>query len=127
MIDKAAIADPKTRYGTKGHGTRLFKLQRLTGAINLAALLFFIWFVLRLAGAERAEMLSLVANPFVAVPLAILIVSVTIHMRVGMLEVIEDYVDEHSKNRLASTLNTAFSALVALLALGSIAKIVFWG
>lgn len=127
MIDKSTIADPKTRYGTPGHGTRLFKLQRLTGAINLAALLFFIWFVLRLAGANRAEMIGLVGNPFVAVPLAILIVSVTLHMRVGMFEVIEDYVDEHKLNRLASTLNTGFSVFVALVALGSIAKIVFWG
>ena len=42
MIDKSVISNPSTRYGHKGHGTRLFKLQRLTGMINLAALLFFI-------------------------------------------------------------------------------------
>lgn len=127
MIDKSVISNPATRYGHKGHGTRLFRLQRLTGMINLAALLFFIWLVLSLAGAGREAMVATIGNPLVAVLLAVLIVSVTMHMRIGVLEVIEDYVDEDRKNRLGKRLNDGFSLLVALVALGSIVKIVFWG
>lgn len=127
MIDKSVISNPTTRYGHKGHGTRLFKLQRLTGMINLAALLFFIWLVISLAGAGREAMVAIIGHPLVAILLAGLVVSVTLHMRIGILEVIEDYVDEDRKSRLSKLLNDGFCILIALVALGSIVKIVFWG
>ena len=90
-------------------------------------LIFLIWLVVRLAGAERAEMVSVIANPFVAIILALLLVSVCIHMRIGMREVIEDYIESEQTHRLALLLNTGFSVAVAAIGLLSIAKIVFWG
>ncbi len=101
--------------------------QRVTGALNVLFTLFFVWFVVRLAGADRAEMISVVHNPFVAIILALLIVNVCIHMRIGMREVIEDYVHGETVNRLSRLANTAFAVLVAVLALASIAKIVILG
>jgi succinate dehydrogenase / fumarate reductase membrane anchor subunit len=127
MIDKAIIADPRTRYGSAKGATRSFILQRLTGMANVLFLIFFVWLVVRLAGAERAEMVAVIANPFVAIVLALLIVNVTMHMRIGMREVIEDYVDDERTHRLVLFINTFFAVGVALVALVSIAKIVFWG
>ena len=48
-------------------------------------------------------------------------------MRIGMREVIEDYIDEGPTNHLAQRANTAFAILVAVVTLLSVAKIVFWG
>lgn len=127
MIDKAVIADPKSRYGSARHATGGFIRQRLTGMLNVLFLIFFVWLVVRLAGAERAEMVNVIANPFVAVVLALLLVNVTFHMHIGMAEVIEDYLDEDKQNRLGRLLNTAFAATIAAIGLVSIAKIVFWG
>lgn len=127
MTDKAAISNPKTHYGSPKHATRHFITQRITGALNIAFLLFFIWFVVSVAGQDRAGMLATIANPFVAVPLALLMIVVPIHMRIGMNEVIEDYIEDDRVNRLAGTANTVFAILVAVVAIGSIAKIVFWG
>ena len=127
MIDKATISNPKTRYGSGKHATRHFITQRVTGALNLVFLLFFIWFVVSVAGQDKAGAVALIANPFVAIPLVLLFVSATIHMRIGMTEVIEDYIGDDRVNRLSHTLNTVFSILVAVVAIGSIAKIVFWG
>lgn len=127
MIDKATISNPTTHYGSGRTATRSFVLQRLTGALNVAFTLFFVWFVVSLAGADRAHMLSLVRNPGIAVVLCLLIVNVCIHMRIGMREVIEDYISEGPRNRLALAANTVFAGLVALLTILSIAKIVFWG
>jgi succinate dehydrogenase / fumarate reductase, membrane anchor subunit len=127
MIDKATISNPHTRYGSGKHATRHFLTQRITGALNVAFLMFFIWFVVSVAAAGRDGMVAIVANPFVAVPLALLMVNVTIHMRIGMIEVIEDYADEERTNRLFRTVNDVFAILVAVVAIGSIAKIVFWG
>lgn len=127
MIDKAVIADPKTHYGAPKSATRSFLRQRLTGAANVLFLIFLAWLVVRLAGAGRAEMVAVIANPFVAIVLALLLVNVAFHMWMGMREVIEDYLDTEGAHRLGMTLNTAFSAAVALIGLASIAKIVFWG
>jgi succinate dehydrogenase / fumarate reductase membrane anchor subunit len=127
MIDKATIANPTTHYGPTRGSTRHFIWQRMTGALNVVFTIFFVWFVVRLAGAERAEMIDVVRNPGIALVLALLIVNVCIHMRIGMREIIEDYIDEHKQNRLALAANTGFALIVAVLALASIAKIVFWG
>lgn len=127
MIDRSIISNPKTHYGSGKAGTRSFIVQRVSGALNILFTLFFVWFVVRLAGADRAAMVDVVRNPFVAVVLALLIINVCVHMRIGMNEVIEDYIDDHATNRLALAANTGFALLVAVLSIVSIAKIVFWG
>lgn len=127
MIDKTTISNPTTHYGSGKHATKHFIIQRITGALNIAFLLFFIWFVVSVAGQDRAGVVATIANPFVAIPLVLLFVSATIHMRIGMVEVIEDYIGDDRVNRLSHTLNTVFAILVAVIAIGSIAKIVFWG
>jgi succinate dehydrogenase / fumarate reductase membrane anchor subunit len=127
MIDKAEIANPTTHYGSARHATREFKLQRLTGGLNIAFMLFFVWFVVRLAGADRAQMLEVVRNPAVAIVVCLLIINVCVNMRIGMNEVIEDYLDEDKTNRLGKRANTAFAILVAAITVISVVKILFWG
>jgi succinate dehydrogenase / fumarate reductase membrane anchor subunit len=127
MIDRAKIADPKTHYGSAHGATRHFMTQRITGALNVLFTIFFVWFVVRLAGAERAEMVGVVRNPFVAIVLCLLIINVCIHMRIGMNEVIEDYIDAGATNHLAQRANAAFAIIVAVVTVLSVAKILFWG
>jgi succinate dehydrogenase / fumarate reductase membrane anchor subunit len=124
MIDKATIADPRTHYGHGG--TRHFVWQRVTGALNVLFLLFFVWFVVRLAGADRAEMLAAVRNPLIGSVLCLLIVNVCVHMRIGMNEVIEDYIYEKSQLTLLRGLNMAFAIAVAVVTILAVAKIMFW-
>ena len=127
MIDKATIADPKTHYGDAKHATREFKTQRLTGMLNVLFTIFFVWFVVSLAGADRARMVEVVRNPLVALGLVLLIVNVSIHMRIGMHEVIVDYLDEGHRGRLARLANTAFAIVVPAVTILAVAKIMFWG
>ena len=127
MIDKATIANPKTKYGDARHATREFRTQRLTGMFNVLFAIFFVWFVVRLAGADRAEMVEVVRNPLVALGVVLLIINVSVHMRIGMHEVIMDYLDEGKTNRLAVVANTIFAVVVPALTILAVAKIVFWG
>lgn len=123
---RAQIQNPATRYGKSKASTRHFITQRITGAINIVFSIFIIWFVVSLAGRAPAEMIELARNPFVAIGLALLVVNVAIHMRNGMRDTIEDYFDkgEHGLAMLANNLFTTFFFVVAL---GAIAKLVFWG
>ena len=122
----AQVANPKSHYGNAKASTRHFITQRLTGALNVVFTLFFVWFVVSLAGADRAGMVAVVANPFVAIALAALIVNVVVHMRNGMRDVLEDYF-EGVQYRTLMAANTAFAVFIAVVVLGAIAKIVFWG
>ena len=126
MIDKATIANPKTHYGNGHHATREFKTQRFTAMLNILFTIFFVWFVVRLAGADRAEMVEVVRNPLVALGLVALIVNVSIHMRIGMHEVIEDYLYE-GQNRVANIANNVFAVVVPAVTILAVAKILFWG
>lgn len=127
MVDRKTIADPATHYGSPKAATRGFLIQRLSGALNILFLGFLVWLVVSLAGADRAQMVATIANPFVAIVLALLIVSVAVHMRIGMREIIEDYVHDPRLNRLSLGVNEIFVLLVAVGGLAAIAKIVFWG
>lgn len=129
MSDKptaAQIRNPKTHYGNGKASTRHFITQRVTGALNIVFTLFLVWFVVSLAGADTAGKLALVANPFVALVLALMLVVVAIHMRNGMRDVIEDYF-VGANERLAMAANTAFTLFVLVAGLLALAKIVFWG
>lgn len=121
------IADPKTHYGSGRAASRSFITQRLTGALNVLFTIFFAWFIIRVAGHGRAAMVERLHNPIVALLLAGMIVNVAVHMRIGMREVIEDYVHDERLNRLSLWLNTLFTALIVILSLAALAKIVFWG
>ncbi|WP_055046793.1 succinate dehydrogenase, hydrophobic membrane anchor protein [Devosia sp. A16] len=123
---RAQIQNPSTHYGKAKASTRHFITQRITGAINIVFALFIIWFVVSLAGRAPAEMIELARNPFVAIGLALLVVNVSIHMRNGMRDVIEDYFDK-GEHGLAMLANNLFVASFFVVALGAIAKLVFWG
>ncbi|MGV3489686.1 MAG: succinate dehydrogenase, hydrophobic membrane anchor protein [Devosia sp.] len=123
---RTQIQNPTTHYGHGKASTRHFITQRVTGALNILFTIFIVWFVVSLAGKAPTEMIELVRNPFVAIGLALLVIVVAIHMRNGMRDVIEDYFDkgEHSPAMLA---NNAFVGFFVVVALGAIAKLVFWG
>jgi succinate dehydrogenase / fumarate reductase membrane anchor subunit len=123
---RAQILDPRTHYGHAKASTRHFITQRVTGALNILFTIFLVWFVVSLAGKTPAEMLALVASPFVAIGLALMVIGVSIHMRNGMRDVLEDYF-EGRKYDLMMGLNTLFTGFFLVVALGAIAKIVFWG
>jgi len=126
VITTATVADPKSKYGDAKASTRHFVTQRVTGAINILFILFLVFIVASLAGRGREEMVATLGNFWIGIPFAVLLAIVTIHMRNGMRDTLEDYV-AGGTYRLAMALNTLFSAAIALVGVVSILKLVFWG
>lgn len=126
VITKDTITDPRSHYGDAKASTRHFITQRVTGALNILFLALLLFVVVRLAGQDRADVVSLLANWWLGVPLALLIVNVAVHMRNGMRDTLEDYT-HGSMYRLLMLLNTLFCLAVALVGAGAVLKIVFWG
>ncbi len=126
IITRDVIANPKSKYGDAKASTRHFITQRVTGAINIAFLILLLYVVMQLAGQDRVDMVATIGNGWIGIPLAILLVIVTLHMRNGMRDTLEDYFAGRVYS-LLMMLNTLFCIVIAVIGVASILKLVFWG
>lgn len=126
IITRDVIANPKSKYGDAKASTRHFIIQRTTGAINIVFLILLLYVVMKLAGQDRVDMVTTIGNGWIGIPLAVLLVIATIHMRNGMRDVLEDYFAGRVYS-LLMMLNTLFCIAIAAVGVVSILKLVFWG
>jgi len=111
--------------GSAREGADHFWMQRVTAVANLVLGLFLVWLIASLAGADYVTVKSTLANPIVALLLAMLIVSAAIHMRLGMQVIIEDYITRESTKIVLLLLNNFFAILVAAASVWAILKLSF--
>lgn len=78
-------------------GTTTFVAQRASAAILLPLLGWFLWGVVSHAGAPLDEIQAWVALPINAAFLGVLIVVGSFHMRIGLNEIIDDYIDSGTR------------------------------
>ncbi len=97
--------------GSARGGTEHFIVQRVTSAANIVLIAFLIYAALHLVGASRAEVKEFFSQPWAAILGILLAISASIHMRIGMQVIIEDYVHGGGKV-LFLLLNTFFSLSV---------------
>lgn len=111
--------------GSAKEGTDHFWKQRVTAISNLFLVSFALFLVVRLAGADYLTVKSALARPHNAIALLLLILSGVVHMRLGMQNIIEDYVHADGYKVLALLLNTFFAALVGLTCAYAVLKLSF--
>ena len=109
--------------GSAKDGTEHFWRQRLTAVANIPLALFLVWTVLTSIGAGHAEVREILASPVTALAFLLLVLSGTIHMRLGMQTIIEDYISNESVKFVALMLNTFFAILVAVTCVYAIMKL----
>jgi len=108
--------------GTAHHGTETFWRQRLTAVANVPLVVFLILAIVTHIGASYADVHAFLARPLVALAFAALILSAAIHMRIGLKEIIEDYVRGGAKI-VAILLATFFAIGIGLASLLALLKI----
>ena len=114
------------RYlGSAKEGADHFWKQRLTAVANVFLGIFLVWLLVSLLGADHATVKHKLANPLVSLALLALVVSGTVHMRLGMQTIIEDYVHGEGLKIVALMLNAFFAIFIALASIFSILKLSF--
>jgi succinate dehydrogenase / fumarate reductase membrane anchor subunit len=96
----------------------------VTAVANIPLLIFLILAIVTHIGADYETMRAFIARPLVALAFLALIISAAIHMRIGLKEIIEDYVHGGAKV-IAILLATFFAAAVGLASVVAILKISF--
>jgi succinate dehydrogenase / fumarate reductase membrane anchor subunit len=108
--------------GAAHGGTETFWRQRVTAIANIPLVLFLLLSIVTHIGAGYGEVHNYLAQPIVALLLLALVISAAIHMRIGLKEIIEDYVHGGAKV-IAILLATFFAAGIGLACVVALLKI----
>ena len=111
--------------GSARSGTEHFWHQRLTAMANIPLTIGFVVVVASLMGRNHAAVVQILGSPFVAVLMLLFILSATIHMRIGMQVIIEDYVHDDFAKFTLLIANSFFTIVVALTSAFAILKLSF--
>ena len=112
-------------HGSAKSGTEHFWHQRLTAIANIPLTITAVIILITLLGRNQAAVAQILGSPTIAIIMLLFIASITIHMRIGMAVVIEDYVHDESMKLAALLANTFFTIVVGLTAAFGIVKLAF--
>ncbi|MEE9328538.1 MAG: succinate dehydrogenase, hydrophobic membrane anchor protein [Parvularculaceae bacterium] len=101
-------------------GTGHFRMQRLTAMLLIPLVIWFLWALVSHAGDTRQELLEWLASPQGGLPMAWIILIGYFHMRLGLDEVIDDYVPSPSTRTTLRYVNAGAALLLGGIALWSI-------
>jgi succinate dehydrogenase / fumarate reductase membrane anchor subunit len=113
--------------GSAKEGPDHFWRQRVTAIANFLLAPFAVGLTATLAGSDLETVRATIGHPAVAVALIVLILSMTVHMRIGMQVIVEDYVHSEGIKVLTLLANTFFCAAVAAVAIFAVLKLSFGG
>jgi succinate dehydrogenase / fumarate reductase membrane anchor subunit len=111
--------------GTAKSGTQHFWHQRVTAIANIPLTIAAVVILITLLGRNQAAAAQILGSPTIAIIMLLFIASITIHMRIGMAVIIEDYVHDESMKLAALIANTFFTIVVGLTAAFGIIKLAF--
>ena len=111
--------------GAAKSGTEHFWRQRLTAVANVPLTIAFVLILVSLLRSNHAAAAQILGSPLVAIIMLLFIASITIHMRIGMQVVIEDYVHDELPRLILLMANTFFSLAVALASAYGVLKLSF--
>jgi succinate dehydrogenase / fumarate reductase, membrane anchor subunit len=114
----------RVRYlGASHSGTSDFWRQRLTGVAMTLLIVPVIVVVMMLLGRNQAFAAQILGSLPIAIIMLLFIVASAWHMKIGMQEVIEDYVHNEKVKLICVMANNFFSVAVALASIYAILKL----
>jgi len=97
----------------------------VTAVANIPLTIAAVIILITLLGRNQAAVAQILGSPTIAIIMLLFIASITIHMRIGMAVVIEDYVHDETLKLVALMANTFFTIVVGLTAAFGILRLSF--
>lgn len=113
--------------GSAKHGGKHWIDQRLTAVGNLLLTSWLVISLLVLPNMEHETVAAWLAQPSVAVPMILMLISIFWHVRLGLQVLIEDYVHEDGNKFAALTLLNFYVIGAAAFGIFMVAKHAFTG
>ena len=111
--------------GAAKSGTEDFWLQRVTSIAGIPLTIMAIVIGMLLLGRNQAAVAQILGSPAVAILMILFIVCIIIHMKIGMQEILVDYVPDESMKLTLLLANTFFCWAVGLISVYAILKLSF--
>jgi succinate dehydrogenase / fumarate reductase, membrane anchor subunit len=111
--------------GSAKSGTEHFWRQRLTAVANIPLTIAAMAILITLLGRNQAAVAQILGSHTVSIIMTLFVISITIHMRIGMAVIIEDYVHDDSVKLTLLMANTFFTIAIGLTSLYGIFKLAF--
>jgi succinate dehydrogenase / fumarate reductase membrane anchor subunit len=111
--------------GAARSGTDHFWRQRLTAVANIPLTIAAVVIIIMLLGRNQAAAAQILGSPLVAIIMLLFIASITMHMRIGMQVIIEDYVHDEIAKLALIMANAFFTIAIALTMAFGILKLAF--
>jgi succinate dehydrogenase / fumarate reductase, membrane anchor subunit len=111
--------------GSARSGTVAFLSQRLTAIANIPLTVAAIVVLIMLLGRNQAAVAQILGSPAVAIIMILFMISITMHMRIGMQVIIEDYVHDEMVKLGLIIANTLFCTGILFTAIFAILKLAF--
>lgn len=96
----------------KATGAARFFQKRFTSMLLLPLTVVAIFLGVTLAGDDQATVARTLGHPVIAVALFAFVVLVAVHMTLGVIDIIGDYVHSPAMNRFATLATTAYAVAV---------------
>jgi succinate dehydrogenase / fumarate reductase, membrane anchor subunit len=113
--------------GSAKSGTDHFFRQRVTALANVPLAIAFVIILTMLLGAPHGRFVAAMQSPLIALLLLLFVVSGTIHMRLGMQVIIEDYIHDEGRKIALLIANTFFAIVIAAACCFAVLKMAFSG
>ena len=128
MRPGAKIRTPLARVrglGAAKSGTEDFWHMRVTSVALVPLTIAFVVIVIALMGRNHAAVVQILGSPLVAILMLSFVLASTYHMRLGMQEIIVDYVHDELWKLAALMANTFFCAGAGLACVYALLKLSF--
>ena len=112
-------------FGAARSGTGAFWHQRVSAVANVPLTIAAIFIIIMLLGSNQTAVARVLGSPLVAIIMLLFVVSITVHMRIGMQVIIEDYVHHDPLKLVLLVGNSFFAIIVGLASVYGILKLSF--